>query len=369
METTKKKIISTLLSMTENEISKKLNQLDSLENNEVLSSNNKRFKSDSSSTLSTERSDSATSSLFELSTEASNKQTISTTVKPVKIATTSSAEDALRAAEAAAAAIAHMHAMHFSANKNVNRVSNTQTSKIPVHHHNPYNDYNHDKINFDVNYRPTSEAPPVQPASNSPAKKSNNKNRESVKNLITGLVSFVSSPLFNQAKPLIANTYSSVSNAFSANKNAIGSLSSSSTGSLSSTSASALNSGVLSKMFNSLRTFAILRRNEAGANTNKNSKKKGKLNSAVNNSSTSNSNNLSNQSFLLSLIDSFIKTREALLSGALVPNKSIKPVKLNNNSSNNKNSLNNFKPTYANALNMLKILWKQPSLKQEARSM
>lgn len=166
MATTKKKIISTLLEMTENEISKKLNQLDSAENNEILSSNNKRFKSEPSTTVATERSqspDSATSSLFELSTEASAKQTStapsSTTAKPRKIIkiTTSSTHDAISAAEAAekaALAIANMHSMAFKTSNNVNRVSNTATSKIPVHHHNPYNDYAaHDKINFDVNYR------------------------------------------------------------------------------------------------------------------------------------------------------------------------------------------------------------------------
>lgn len=101
MATTKKKIISTLLEMTENEISKKLSQLDSSENNEVLSSNNKRFKSEPSTTVATERSDSATSSLFELSTEASAKQQAtsasSTTSKPKKVLKITTSSDSAAA--------------------------------------------------------------------------------------------------------------------------------------------------------------------------------------------------------------------------------------------------------------------------------
>lgn len=375
MATTKKKIISTLLEMTENEISKKLSQYDSsVENNEVLSSNNKRFKSEPSTTIATDRSDSATSSLFELSTEASAKQTTTTstptTAKPRKtlpIKITTSSSDSIAAAEAAAAMIANMHSMHFSssANKNINRVSsNTATSKIPVHVHNPYSDYNNDKINFDVNWRPT-EAP-VQPASSAPAKKSKDKNRESVKNLLNGLVNFVSSPLFNQAKPLIVSSFSTVSNALSANKNAIGSLSSSSAASSSAaSSAGALNPGVISKMFNSLRSFAVLRRNEASKNAAKNSKKKGKLNSAVNSNSSTN-NNLSNQSIMMNLLEQLIKTRGSLLSMAVTPNKS-KPVNKLSSSQSNKNTA--LKPTpYSNYLSLFRLLWKQPTLKQEARS-
>lgn len=267
------------------------------------------------------------------------------------------------AAAAAAAAIANMHSMHFSVNK-VNRVSNSATTKIPVHHHNPYAaDYGHDKINFDVNYRPTTEAP-IQPASSIPAKKAKDKNRESVKNLLNGLVNFVSSPLFNQAKPLIVSSISTVSNALSANKNSIGSLSSASSSSAS--SAAALNSNVLAKMFNSLR-FAVLRRNELTTNANKNSKKKGKLNSAINSSSSSNNNNLSNQSIMMNFLESLIKTREAFLSMA-TPNKS-KPVNKLGTSSNQNNKNTAARPYSNVALNLLKMLWKPPGLKQEARSM
>lgn len=383
MATTKKKIISTLLEMTENEISKKLSQLDSsVENNEVLSSNNKRFTKEPSTTMATERSDASTSSLFELSTEASARQTTaasaSTTAKPRKVLklTTSSTRDAAAAAEAAEKLIANMHSMHFSPNKNINRIVavNTATSKIPVHHHNPYNDYAHDKINFDVNYRPT-EAPPEKTASSSPSKKSKDKNRESVKQLLNGLVNFVGSPLFNQAKPLIVSSFSTVSNALSTNRNAIssgvsssGGSSSSSSSSASAASASGLSPSVISKMFNSLR-FAVLRRNELSTNANKNSKKKGKLNSAVNNPSTT--NNMSNQSIMMNLLESLIKTREAFLSLAATPNRANKPVtnkvasSLGASSNGNKNSP---KPYSTVAMNLFRMLWKNPGLKQEARS-
>jgi len=379
MATTKKKIISTLLEMTENEISKKLSQLD--ENNEVMSANNKRYKNEPSTTLVTERSDSATSSLFEMSTEASVRQTTttsaSTTSKPRKtIKITTSAQDSIAAAEAAAAAIANMHSMHFgsSSNKNVNRVTNTVAPKLQsqgAHHHvhnpyNPYSDFNSDKINFDVNYRPTES--PKEPASVSPSKKSKDKNRESVKNFMNGVINFVSSPLFNQAKPLIVSSISTVSNALSSNKNAIGSYSSSAASS-SSASASAANSGAISKMFNSLRSFAVLRRNGPTTNASKNSKKKGKLNSAVNSSSSSSSsNNLSQQSIVMNFLDSLIKTREALLSMAIAPNKPNKPVNKLGGSSSQSNKNSSLKPNYANYLSLFKLLWKQPGLKQEARS-
>jgi hypothetical protein len=119
-------------------------------------------------------------------------------------------------------------------------------------------------------------------------------------------------------------------------------------------------------MFNSLR-FAVLRRNELSTNTNKNSKKKGKLNSAVNNSS--NNNNISNQSIIMNLLESIIKTREAFLSMAAPSKVNNKPInKIGTSSQNNKNSA--VKQPYSNvALNLFRLLWKTPSLKQEARSM
>ena len=120
-------------------------------------------------------------------------------------------------------------------------------------------------------------------------------------------------------------------------------------------------------MFNSLR-FAVLRRNELSTNANKNSKKKGKLNSAVNNPSTN--NNLSNQSIMMNLLESLIKTREAFLSLAATPNRA-KPVtnKVGSSLGTSSNVNKNSPKPYSNvALNLFRMLWKTPGLKQEARS-
>ena len=332
LDNTKKKIISTLLDLTENEIHKQFGDnagavsAAAASTHEVISANNKRFKVDQSTVSGV--------SVIEPSTTAAPVPTTRASIV-IRRTTQSDAAAAAAAAEAAAAAIANMHSMAFQNanhfNRNRNRPSPSSASSLApsysgshgsaaaassAHHHLNsiaalhHGQYDPDKINFDVNYRPTDSSLASHASTpGPPTNRKKDKQRDSLRTWMNSALGFVSSPAFSQARPVILNGLSTVagqllsgaggsggnlpsgspSSSYSGSSS-LASLASSSSllGSLGPSLTSGLFGGsspsnpLMRQLLANLR-YAMLRRNEQAA---KNSKKKGKLNSALGSSSS-----------------------------------------------------------------------------------